>query len=208
MYDISVIIVNWNTRDFLKNCLISLFGRAISDNISFDIWVVDNASQDGSADMVKRFFPQVNLIANPINLGYAAANNQAIRRSTGRYVFLLNPDIIWQEGTLNDLVKFMDGFTQVAALGCKLLDPDGSLQYSCRSFPTPDCLVFEFLFLSRLFPKSKVFGKYRMSWWDYSQTKEVDQPMGSALMLRRRATNEVGLLDEDFPIFFNDVDLC
>jgi len=204
---ISVVIVNWNTRDYLRTCLSSLVG-AVREPPLREIIVVDNASGDGSAQVVAQEFPDVLLIRNDRNLGYAAANNQGIRASKGEYIMLLNPDAWVQKGCLESLAEFLDANPCAAAAAPRLLNPDGSLQQSVRSFPAPPPLIFDALGLARLFPRSRVLAAYRMTWWGHSDVREVDQPMASALMLRRSALDEIGLFDERFPLYFNDVDLC
>ncbi|MEA3401311.1 MAG: glycosyltransferase family 2 protein [Armatimonadota bacterium] len=204
--ELSVCIVSWNTRDLLDECLDSI--REAADAVSREVIVVDNASSDGSADMVRAGHPEVTLIANDENVGYAAANNQAIERASGNYVLLLNPDIVVHPGALDALANALDRRSQAGAVAPRLILPDGSVQASCRNFPTPDVVLYEALGFSRLFPRSRVFGKYRMTWWNYDEERTVDQPMASALLLRGEAIAEVGGMDESFPMFFNDVDLC
>jgi len=202
---ISVAIVNWNTRDYLRTCLQSLRDCAPE---GCEIIVVDNASTDHSAEMVARESSHVRLIRNEGNPGYAAANNQAIRASDSEYIMLLNPDAWPVKGCLQRLAAFLDENPRAGATAPRLLNPDGSLQQSVRSFPAPVPLLFDALGLARIFPRSGFLAAYRMTWWDHSDLREVDQPMASALMLRRRALDEVGLFDEQFPLYFNDVDLC
>lgn len=204
--ELSVCIVSWNTRELLDACLQSL--RSIPDRITREVIVVDNASEDGTAEMVRTGYPDVTLIANESNLGYAAANNQAIAAARGELILLLNPDIVVLEGALDTLVGFLREHDEAAAVAPRLVLPDGSTQASCRSFPTPDVVLYEALGLSRVFPRSRRFGRYRMTWWDYDDERPVAQPMASALLIRRSALEEVGAMDEQFPIFFNDVDLC
>ncbi len=170
--------------------------------------MVDNASTDGSVEMVSTKFPGVKLIANTDNAGYAEGNNQALRAGTGDYLLLLNPDVVFKTDVLTPSVEFMQQHPDAAALGCKLLSTDGSVQRSVRSFPDPLPVLFEYLGLARAFPNSRLFGKYRMTFLDYDSTAEVDQPMGSYLLLSRKAVDQVGLIDTDFPIFFNEVDWC
>lgn len=206
MADLSVCIVNWNTRNHLKACLESLYAHA--DALELQVIVVDNASSDSSAAMVRESFPQVQLIANEDNEGYARGNNQALMQVSAEYALLLNPDTRVQEKTLRELLACVERHPRAGGVAPKLVYPDGRLQYSCRSFPTPDVVFYEVTGLSRLAPRSRRFGKYRMTWWDYNDERPVDQPMASALLLRMAALREVGLFDEAFPIFFNDVDLC
>jgi len=203
---LSICIVNWNTRDHLRECL-----RSIADTareLAPEVIVVDNASADGSAAMVRQEFPAVTLIANDENLKYARGNNQALERARGELKLLLNPDIVVLEGALEELLAAADRHPRAGAIAPKLVNPDGSLQLSCRSFPGPDVVLYETLCLSQLLPRSRRFGKYRMSWWSYDTEMTVDQPMASALLLRAAALEEVGRFDEGYPIFFNDVDLC
>jgi len=203
---LSICIVTWNTREMLDDCLRSI--AEAPDAVSREVIVVDNASADGTAAMIRERHPQVTLIENAENLGYAAANNQALERAVAPLKLLLNPDIIVHRGSLDSLVTLMQRRPQAGAVAPRLLFPDGKVQASCRAFPTPDTVLYEALGLSRLFPHSQRFGKYRMTWWGYDEERTVEQPMASALLLRQRALDEIGLMDEDFPIFFNDVDLC
>jgi len=203
---LSVCIVNWNTRDLLRACLESLEPQR--DDLDLQVIVVDNASTDGSAEMVREAFPWVELIANHDNLFYAAANNQALHAARAPLALLLNSDIVAPPGALAALARWMDDHPQVGGLAPRLMYPDGRPQRSCRSFPDPDTVWYEVLGLSRLFPRSRRFGKWKMTWWDYAEDQPVDQPMASALLLRRAALDQVGLFDEAFPMYFNDVDLC
>ena len=204
--DISVCIVNWRTCEALRKCLESL--AAYSGGLRLQIIVVDNASGDGSVQMVQHEHPEVKLIVNDDNIGYAVANNQALRISRAPYKLLLNPDIIVKPGALPALLRFIEQHPSAGAVAPRLVYPDGQLQYSCRTFPTPDIVFWRALGLSKLFPRSPIFGKYRMTWWDYTDERQVDQPMASALLLRGEALEQVGQFDEQFRIFFNDVDLC
>ncbi|HEY3284792.1 MAG TPA: glycosyltransferase family 2 protein [Armatimonadota bacterium] len=211
--DLTVVIVNWNTRDYLEGCLRSL--EAVypwlaggEGPLALEVVVVENASTDGSAAMVRQHFPWVRLFDIRENLGWAGGNNQGLKAAMGRYSLLLNPDTEVLPGSLEVLVSFMDAHPEAGAAGAKLLNPDGSLQPSCRSFPSPEGVLWEATKVSRLFPHSRRFAAYRMTWFGYDRVMEVDQPMGSALLLRRAAVDAVGLMDEGFPIFFNEVDWC
>lgn len=204
--DLSVIIVNWNTRDLLAQCLQSVFDTV--RNLDFEIIVVDNASTDGSQEMVQQEFPDVSLVANTDNLGFARANNQAIRRSRGRYVLLLNSDAFVRENTIEQMVAFMDAHPKAGMSGCKLLYEDGRLQPSCTTYPT---LFTEFCIatgLDKLFPKSPLFGKYRMMYWDFDDTREVDVILGAFMLVRASAIGEVGLMDESYFMYSEEVDWC
>ncbi len=204
--DLSICIVNWNTRELLRACLSSI--EAARGDLALQVIVVDNASDDGSAEMVRESFPAVELIANPRNMYYAAANNQALRVARAPLWLLLNSDIEVSGPALPALVAWLAGRPRVGAVAPRLVYPDGRTQRSCRSFPDPPAVLCELLGLSRLFPRSRLCGRYRMTWWGHDDDRAVDQPMASALLLRAEALEEVGLFDEEFPMFFNDVDLC
>ena len=203
---LSVCIVNWNTRDLLLDALASIYNAP--PDFGFEVIVVDNASGDGSALAVRERFPQVTLIANEKNTGYAEGNNQAMQRACAAYNLLLNPDVILPPGGLQKAVAFMEQHPDAGALGVRQIHPDGSLQKSVRGFPTPLAILWELLGLSRLLSQSRFFGAYRMTWFDYAHVAEVDQPMGTFLLLRRQTIAEIGLMDLAFPIFFNEVDWC
>lgn len=203
---LSVLIVNWNTCELLRACLLSL--RRYPTAEPMEVWVLDNASRDGSAAMVHQEFPEVHLIASERNLGYAVGNNLLMQKAQGEYLLLLNADTEVTEGALDTAVQFLREHPEAAALGAKLVHPEGRVQASVRGFPEPSAVMWEYLGLARRFPRSRRFGAYRMTWFTYDRIAEVDQPMGTFLMLSRRAVERVGLMDERFPIFFNEVDWC
>lgn len=203
---LSICIVNWNTRNHLRDCLASI--DAHPAGAPYEIIVVDNASEDGSAEMVREQFPQVKLIANRENAGYAAGNNQALSIAQGKFLLLLNPDTEIQENTLNEAIAFFGSHPEAGAIGALQRFPNGDIQPSVRSFPYPLPLFFEIVGMSRLFPRCPLLAHYRMGAFGYDRVQEVDQPMGTFLMVRRETVSQVGLLDEDFPLFFNDVDWC
>lgn len=204
--ELSIVIVNWNTREYLRSCLASIFSSTPS--VSFEVIVVDNASGDGSAEMVRECFKNVELIENDENIGYAEGNNQAIERSGGEYLLLLNPDTEVRFDTIDKLLEFARSHPDAAAVGCRLIGNDGRVQRSCRGFPEPWGVFCEYIGLSRLFPGSRAFGSYRMTYFDYECEAEVDQPMASCLLIPRKAIEETGLFDKEYPIFFNEVDWC
>lgn len=209
---LSILIVNWNTRDLLRACLLSL--RQACRHIEHEIIVVDNASDDNSADMVVSEYSEVQFVANIVNTGFAAANNQAYQLARGEFIWLLNPDT----EVLNDAPQRMLEFfhnteysrPRIGAVASALIDiRTRRPQRSCRTFPTPAALWTEALGLAKIFPRSRRYGFYRMGWWNYRDARPVEQPMASSFMVRRRAIEEAGgLFDEQFPIFFNDVDIC
>lgn len=203
---LAVAIVNWNTRQMLLDALACIYDSP--PPFGFEVIVVDNASADGSAAAVAERFPQVVLIANTNNTGYAEGNNQAIKTAQAAYILLLNPDVLLPAGGLEQAVGFMEAHADAGALGVRQVHSDGRLQRSVRGFPTPMTVLWELLGLSRLFPHSRLFGAYRMTWFDYTHVAEVDQPMGTFLLMRRTVVEQIGMLDEAFPIFFNEVDWC
>lgn len=200
--DLSVLIVNWNTCNLLERCLTSIYEDAGA--AEYEVIVVDNASQDGSVEMVRKRFPQVQPIANNENQGFARANNQAIRQSRGRYVLLLNPDTEVKLGALGTLVDFMDAHPRVGAGGARLLNTDGTLQTSCYPAPT---LLREFW---RLFHLDRLwaYGCYHMADWDLDTPRKVEVVQGAALILRREALDQVGLMDETYFMYSEELDLC
>ncbi len=204
--DLSVCIVTWNARDDLRRCLQSLV--ASKQHISCEVIVIDNASTDDSAKMVADEFPQARLIVNPTNIGFARANNQALREARGKYVLLLNPDTIVHGDALERLVAWMEQNPDVGAAGPRLLNSDGSLQYSCRAFPTLGAGFFRQTPLGALFPRNRFVRQYLMTDWDHTVEREVDWLSGAALMVRRDVLESVGLLDEDFYMYCEDVDWC
>lgn len=205
--DLSVIIVNYNVRQFLESALASAY-RAM-EGMKGEVFVVDNASDDGSVEMVKAKFPHVTLIESKANVGFARANNAALKRAKGHYLLLLNPDTIVQEDTFKAMMKFFDENPDAGAAGCKILNPDGTFQLPCRrSFPTPWVAFTKIFGLSALFPRSKLFGKYNLTYLNEDETYEVDAVSGSFLFLRREVYEKVGGLDEAFFMYGEDLDWC
>jgi GT2 family glycosyltransferase len=199
---LSIVIVNWNTRELLANCLESIYNS--HPRFPFEVIVVDNASSDGSAEMVRELFPKVRLLENRENAGFAKATNQGINLLDSEYVLLLNPDTLVLSDALQVLVDFMDAHQEAGAAGSRILNPDGSLQTSCYVTPT---LLREF---ARLFHLETVHPKssYRMDRWDTDTPRRVEIIQGDCLLLRKVALDQVGLLDEEFFIYSEDVDLC
>ncbi len=206
MLDLSIIIVNWNGKDLLRKCLQCV--EATVKKVSYETYVVDNASTDGSQDVVRQEFPTVKLIANTDNVGFATANNQAMKVAEGRYVLLLNSDAFVDANTLDAMVQFMDEHHEAGMSSCKLLYEDRSLQRSCATFPTLATEFFIALGLDKLFPKSKVFGKYLMTDWDYNTTRQVDVIMGAFMLVRRELITKIGMMDESFFMYSEEVDWC
>lgn len=207
MIDLSVIVVNYNTAPLLKACLSALRQHPLRQG-SMEVWVVDNGSQDDSVVMVREQFLEVHLLANEVNRGFAAANNRAIRPSQGRYVLLLNPDTEVYPGALDEMLRFMDERPRAGAVGAQLLNPDGSVQTSCRAFPTLWAIFLRGSGLKRFFPRSRALRRYLMEEWDHCETREVDWLLGACLWMRRQALDEVGLLDGGFFLYYEDIDWC
>ena len=204
--DLSIVIVNYNVRAYLEQCLHSVFCSLCG--YEFDVYVVDNNSSDGSVSYLKELYPQVHYIENDENKGFARANNEAIRCSKGRYVLLLNPDTIVGEQTLSDCVSFLDEHPEAGGLGTCMLRTDGSFAYeSRRGLPTPFVAFCKMSGLCRMFPHSRVFGRYYMRYLDEREASEIEVVSGAFMMLRRDALNKVGLLDESFFMYGEDIDL-
>ncbi len=204
---LTTIIVNYNVRHFLEQCLLSI-RKATPDKAFGDVWVVDNNSTDDSVEMVRTHFPEVQLIANQQNTGFAVANNQAIRESSNPYVLLLNPDTVIAEDTLTKCVAFMEAHPEAGGLGVKMIDGSGTfLPESKRGFTTPWVAFCKTFGLSAIFPKSRLFGRYHLGFLDKNETHEVDVLAGAFMLLRRSVLDKIGLLDEAFFMYGEDIDL-
>ena len=203
---LSIIIVNWNAGHLLKDCLESIYRNIIK--INCEIFVVDNASTDGSLEMVRKEFPQVKLVENKSNLGFAKANNQAINKSKGMYILLLNPDTIVQKDAFQNMIEFMNTHPEAGVAGSKVLYADGSLQLSCGHFPSLQTEFFHSTLLEEIFPKSPFIGNFRMTNWDHNSVREVDWVSGSCLLVRKAVITDVGLLDKAIFMYAEDIDWC
>ena len=204
--DLSVIIVNYNVKYFLEQCLHSVLNS--SRNIKSEIFVVDNNSVDGSCLMIRDKFPEVHLIENKKNVGFARANNQAIKKAAGKYVLILNPDTVVEEDTFEKCLEFMETHDDAGSLGVKMIDGKGnSLPESKRSLPTPSVAFYKIFGLSALFAKSRRFGQYHLGYLDKEKIHEVDVLPGAFILVRRKLLLEIGLLDEDFFMYGEDIDL-
>ena len=205
--DISVVIVSYNGKDLLSRCLQSLF--ISTGGLQCEVFVVDNASDDGTCELVRSSHSQVILIENRENVGFARANNQAITQCRGRYVLLLNPDAQIVAGTLRDLVAFMDGCPEAGVAGPRLLNRDGSLQWSIRNFPTKANQFFEALLLHKVIPRaSRRLGEVVYDPATYSRAHECDWISGAALIVRREVFDQVGVLDERYFMYSEEKDFC
>ena len=219
MFDLAIVIVNYNVCDLLRDCLKSVCASA---DVRFEVCVVDNASPDNSADMVAREFPQVHLIRNPENCGYAAANNLGLkwfgfdnqrsavsgqRSAIPRYALLLNPDTVVPPDAFANMLALMDEHLEFGVAGPKLIRLDGSLDLACRrGFPSVEVSFWRLTQLSKLFPRSRRFGRYNMTYLDPDQPAEIDSVVGAFMLVRGAAIAQVGLLDETFWMYGEDLD--
>lgn len=204
--DVSIIIVNWNTKELLRDCLKSIEEQA--GKIDYEIVLVDNNSTDGSVEMVKSEFENVVLIQNSENRGFAAANNQAVRIAKGRYVLLLNSDTIVLDHAFEKTLAFADKHPDAAVTGCRVLNPDGTLQNTCFMFPSITNMLLSCTYLYKLFPGSRFFGREQMTWWDRSDIREVDVVTGCFMLIRKEAIEQTGLMDEQFFMYGEETDWC
>ena len=203
---LSVIIVNYNVKFYLEQCLESV--RRASRGLQVEVFVVDNLSTDGSIDYLRERFPEVVFVENKENVGFARANNQAIRQSKGKYVLLLNPDTFVGEDTLVRFVEFMEAHPEAGGAGAHMLNVDGTFApESRRGLPTPFVAFCKMSGLASLFPKSRLFGRYYMHYLDKSEVNEIEVMSGAYMLLRREALDKVGLLDETFFMYGEDIDL-
>lgn len=203
--DLSIIIVNFNTRDYLAGCLEAIRSSRLKN--APEVFVVDNASSDGSAGLVRERYPEVRLIENTVNRGYAHANNLALRQTRGRYRLLLNADTVVPRDGLQQMLDFMDAHPRVGCAGPKLVRASGELDWACRrSFPTPQRSFYKLFGLSKVFPRSRTFGAYNMTYLSPDLETEVDSVVGAFMLVRAEAMEQAGLMDEDFFLYGEDLD--
>src|ERR1051326_7695662 len=206
MPDPSIIVVGTNERHWLKPCLNSVFKQTTGSE--FEVIVVDNASTDGTGEMIAAEFPRVKVIRNDHNYGFASANNRAIRVATGNYVLLLNPDTEVLDGAIQKTIRFMEVHPKSGLVGCRLKYPNGQFQSTAYSFPTVWNALSEATFLYKLFPRTKLFGQYHLSYLDYDHDVQVDWLIGAYFLIRREVIAKIGLLDEQFYMYTEDTDYC
>jgi len=209
--DVSVVVLNYNTREHLRGCLDALHGVVPTspEGLEVEVFVVDNASSDGSADMVAADFPWVRLLRSPHNGGFAFGNNQALGHVRGDAVLILNPDTLVPPHGLAGLVEVLREHPEAGIVGPKLLRPDGSMHLACRrSFPTPPVSFYRLSGLSRLFPRSARFGRYNLTYVDPDLAIEVDSVCGACMLVRREVIDRIGMLDERFFMYGEDLDWC
>lgn len=204
--DVSIIIVNWNTREITRQCLRSIYEQTAG--ITFEVVVVDNASEDGSVEMICSDFPQAILIKNTVNKGFAAANNQGMAVTKGRYTLLLNSDTLVLDNAIAKSIAFADQHPEAAVVGCRVLNLDKTLQPTCFMFPSLLNMVLSSIYLYKLYPRSRFFGREKMTWWDRSDIREVDVVTGCFMLVRKEAIDQVGMMDEDFFMYGEETDWC
>jgi GT2 family glycosyltransferase len=206
LLELTVTICSWNTRDDLRACLRSL--EAIRNEAEFEVIVVDNNSNDKSAEMVAEEFPWVRLEALLRNLGFAGGHNHAIALRKAPHAFPLNSDTIVHPGALRKVLDFAHANEAIGIIGPKLLNPDGSLQLSCRRFPNPVAALFRNTPIGKLFPNNRFTREYLMQDWDHTKMRDVDWVSGAAFLVREEVIEKIGLFDEEYFMFCEDVDLC
>lgn len=204
--DVSILIVNWNTREMTCDCLRSIYEQ--TREIRFEVILVDNASSDGSAEAIGRRYPQVTLIANHENRGFAAANNQAMAVATGRYVLLLNPDTIVLDGAIQKAVRFADDHPEAAVVGCQIWKNENEIQRTCFPFPTVGHLVLQTTGLRRLLARLHLERRGSMEAWGRDTQRDVEVVSGVFMLVRREALEQVGGMDEDYFIYAEETDWC
>jgi len=206
MVDVSITVVAWNVKDLLYNCLRSVYDQ--TKGVDFEVIYVDNASKDGSVEMVRKEFAEVRILENEKNEGFIKASNQGIEIAKGRYILLLNSDTVILDNAIEKMVKFADSHPEAAAVGCKVLWPDKTLLRTCFMYPSCLNMLLSTTYLYKLFPKSKFFGRERMTWWDFNDVREVEAICGCCCLVRREAIEQVGLMDEAYFVYGDDPDWC
>jgi GT2 family glycosyltransferase len=206
MLDVSIIVVAWNVRQLLYNCLKSVYDQ--TEGIDFEVIYVDNASEDGSVEMVTKEFPKTHIITNEENRGFIKANNQGLEIAKGRYLLLLNSDTVVLDNAIAKTIRFAGVHPEAAVVGCKVLNPDGALQRHCFMFPSVLNMFLSVTYLYKIFPESKFFGRERMTWWNFNDVREVETVSGCFSLVRREAIKQVGLMDDAYFVYGDDIDWC
>lgn len=207
MIDVSVLIVTWNNADEIKNCVESILSN--SKNLTTELIIIDNNSSDDTFSIINKLdYPRIETYKNKTNTGYTKAINQAVKYSSGKNIFLLNPDTILRENCMSVLNNFLNEDEDYGACAPLMMNEDGSIQNSLRNFPDYLSMLWEFSLLAYIFPKSRLFGKWKMKYFTYDNDTDVEQPMAAALMVKKSVIEDVNKMDERFEMFFNDVDLC
>lgn len=209
MPEVTIVIVTYNSISDINNCLNSIY-KFTPGTDTFEIIVIDNASEDDTAAAVRNYCKaksNISLICNAENRGYTKANNQGIEASKGKFIFLLNPDIIFVESSIDILISRMKEI-KADAIAPQLINPDWTVQPSCRTFPKYRDILFEFLQFSMIFRRNKFLSRWKMEYFGHDHEMEVEQPMAAALLIKTEVLKKIGNFDERFVMFFNDVDLC
>jgi GT2 family glycosyltransferase len=204
--DVSIIIVAWNVKDLLLDCLKSVYEQ--TQGIDFEVIYVDNASKDGSVETVAAEYPAVKIIKNEQNMGFIKANNQAIPHCKGRYVLLLNSDTVVLDNAIAKTVKFADAHPEAAVVGCKVLNRDMTLQRACFMYPSVLNTFLAATYLYKIFPKSRFFGRERMTWWAFDEPGNVEVVCGCCSLVRKTAIDQVGVMDPTYFVYGDDPDWC
>lgn len=205
--DISVCIVSWNTRELLYNCIESI--QRMTSGVDYEIVVVDNNSTDGSTEMVKQCFPHCRLIESKTNNGFAKGNNLGLQLATGKYIFYLNPDTVLLTNALYGMFYFMEANSDVGAVGCKMLNQDGSIQFICaRKFPTLFNQICYFFMLNRIFPRLKILSTVELGYWNHKDSRRIDCLSGACIFARKMVIDKLKGFDGKFFMYAEDVDLC
>ncbi len=205
--DVSICIVSWNTRDILRDCLQSIVDKTHS--IQYEVIVVDNASSDESADMVRNIFPDCKLIESGENLGFARGNNLAVEQAIGKYILYLNPDTTLITNAIDGMYRFLEGHDAYGAVGCKLVFPDGRIQYTCAAaFPMPFNTLSALLLLNRVFPRSPLFAGRELDYWNHEDSRDIECLSGACIMARKSIIDKIGGFDDNIFMYSEDLDLC
>lgn len=203
---LSIIILNYKQKGLVKQCIKGIYQSKI--RVPFEILVVDNHSEDGCLEMVREFYPEVRGISIDKNRGFAYGNNRGIEKSRGEYILILNPDIAIVEGAVEEMIRFLDHHPKVGIIGPKLIHPDGTIQYSCRRFPTILTPLYRRTFFGKLPFAKKHIASYLMKEWDHQEARDVDWLFAACILVRREALEKVGYFDDRFFLYYEDLDLC
>jgi GT2 family glycosyltransferase len=204
--DVSIVIVNWNAREYLRDCLRSIAEQ--TTRCSYEVIVVDNASSDGSQAMLAAEFPNVRSICSERNLGFAGGNNQGMKIARGSHVLLLNPDTLVLEGAIDACLDHLRELPEVGVLGCQVWEDEKTIQKTCFMFPSPLNILLTALGLSQKFPSSRFFGRSQMTWWDRSDERDVEVVSGMFMLVRREALEQVGMMDDSYFMYAEEADWC
>lgn len=205
--DVSICIVNWNTKELLQKCIGSI--KEKTEGLTYEIIIVDNNSQDDSLQMVKRVYPDCLIVESKQNLGFAKGNNEAVKKATGKYISYLNPDTALITNAIYGMFLFLEKNEDFGAVGCKLVNSDGQIQFTCaRTFPTPLNQFTLLSMLNRLFPHSRHLGTVEMNYWDHADSREIDCLSGACIMARKHIIDTLNGFDENYFMYAEDVDLC